>query len=181
MKFKSQWTKNYPLSKHGENHSNAVHLPLILLSTCQIGIGQSFYRQAPRYRGFDNLCHNANKDIIRQRHDFFNTRPLLAATEISQFPFVALFVCLSWVVYSCIEFLIFIRSVLSRSGNTLCRSDLGCCFAEVQGGRGALLGGAGARGEAGEGAGAGPREHRDQVVLVRLGARPLRGQRPHAS
>ena len=44
MKFKPQWTKNYPLSKHGENHSNAVHLPLILLSTCQIGIGQSFYR-----------------------------------------------------------------------------------------------------------------------------------------
>ena len=94
---------------------------------------------------------------------------------------LCLFVCHGpWVVYSCIEFLIFIRSVLSRSGNTLFRSDLGCCFAEVQGGRRALLGGAGACGEAGEGAGAG-REHRDQVVLVRLGARPLRGHRPHAS
>ena len=59
---------HYPVTKHGEGHLNAVHLSLILLSTCQIEIGQSFYSQL-RARGLDSLCHNANKFIINQRHD----------------------------------------------------------------------------------------------------------------
>lgn len=119
--FKPQWTKNYPVTKHGEGHLNAVHLSLILLSTCQIEIGQSFYSEL-RARGFDSLCHNVNKFIISQRHDSQSSQNI--QNEVSQL------------------IMIMISRTLMEDVNLKCRktTDLCCCLAEVEGGGGSLLG-----------------------------------------